>query len=136
MTRTLLIVLGASMMALGSGTAVAANPSNDNAFNAMDTNGDNMVSQSEFSAYRSHSYDWVDRNRDNRVSRSEFDSYYADSDYFSNWDADHNGTIDEDEFGEGLYGTWDADDDDYISDDEWIENVWIDDDDEIAFHDD
>lgn len=103
MKRIFLIALGATTLAVASGSAFAANDSGSSAFESMDTNNNGQISQSEFEAY------------------------YSDQDVFDMWDANGDGWIDEDEFGDGLFGYYDTNDDGYIDDAEWENGVMVDD---------
>ena len=58
------------------------------------------------------------------LSESEFEAGFVapglyDEDEFENWDTDGDGSLGEDEVGEGLHEEWDMDDSGTLDDDEW-----------------
>lgn len=112
MKRYFLIALTATMLAFASGSAFADN--------GMSNDGSNGSSNND-------TFSTMDADGDGQVSASEFHNFYDDADVFDLWDANSDGWIDDDEFGDGLYGYYDDDDDGYISDAEWENGIMVDD---------
>lgn len=65
------------------------------AFDRWDTNGDNMLSQTEFNEGLGYNDD-------------AFNARFGD-DYYTSWDANEDSNVDEDEFYDGVYSTYDTD---------------------------
>ncbi|HET7315573.1 hypothetical protein [Salinisphaera sp.] len=114
MQRHFLIALTAAMLTCAGGTAVAA----DNSGNNSSSDSGNSINKT---------YTSMDANQDGKVDQSEFTNYYDNSGLFDTWDADGDGYIDNDEFGDGLYGYYDDNGDGYIDDAEWQNGVMVDD---------
>ena len=60
-----------------------------------------------------------DENRDGQIEATEFNNDLRDRGVFTNWDADEDGVLSEDEFNEGVYGYYDEDDDGLFSENEY-----------------
>lgn len=108
MKRQVLIILTALLLVPTVGTAFAANNpgatgSDSNIYNAMDSNGDNQISENEFNIY------------------------FESSGLFDRWDANDDGSIDDVELGDALYDYYDDDDNGYIDDAEWKNGIMVDD---------
>lgn len=105
----------------------------DYAFNDYDVNGDEQLDRTEFETAftgdREYFDDW-DGDRNGEMDENEWregvSTYYSEYNYdedgeFSNWDANGDKVIDDDEFLEGSFGLWDTNDDNHIDEDEYDE---------------
>ncbi|MDX5436488.1 MAG: hypothetical protein LPK03_04800, partial [Pontibacter sp.] len=50
---------------------------------------------------------------------NRFNTTFASNNRFSEWDANDDDLLDENEFYGGFYDTWDVNDDDFVDEDEW-----------------
>lgn len=68
------------------------------------------------------SYSEWDANNDGMLDEQEFDAGYDEvglyDELYDDWDVNGDGVLDEDEFGDGLYDSWDKDDNGYLEEDE------------------
>lgn len=92
---------------------------------ALDRDGDDAISEQEFTSATNawQDVDWglfEDWNTDDdqTLSAQEFEAGLQNVKFFSEWDADNNGELGPDEFGNGLFGTWDENGDGALSADE------------------
>lgn len=109
-------VLIALALTLSSSAAFAAN----NDFNDYDTNGDSNLTADEFygsvADWGTYS-DW-DANGDGLVDENEWNDLGWDYSY-NYWDADSDGYLDSGEFYDGVYDTYDANEDGHWNNGEW-----------------
>lgn len=92
-------------------------------------------------------FDDVDADSDGTVSQENWESWWEENDWFSNWDLDADGYVDENEFAtrlEGrafgeefdtsLFAQWDEDGDERLGEDEFRSSLfdWMDEDDDDA----
>lgn len=64
------------------------------------------------------SYSEWDANDDDMLDEQEFNTGFEESGLYDEWDVNDDGYLDEDEFGDGLYDSWDEDDSGYLEEDE------------------
>lgn len=67
----------------------------------------------------------VDRDKSGDITQEEWDAGFDDETLYSDWDANSDGVIDDDEYGDGLYDIYDTNDDGVWDDEEY--GLWYDD---------
>lgn len=61
----------------------------------------------------------IDRDADNGASFESFNASFSELGIYSEWDANGDGMLDEDEFNRGVFSQFDSDDDAYWNEDEF-----------------
>lgn len=92
------------------------------AYAASDGSADAMNNKQQVQNDALWDYASWDANNNDMLEENEFYAGYEESGLFEVWDTNDDGSLDQDEFGEGLYGTWDANDDGMLEADELEEN--------------
>ncbi|MFC0677647.1 hypothetical protein ACFFGH_07295 [Lysobacter korlensis] len=121
-----ILASGCAAMPFGLGDA-------DVGFAEWDMDGNGLIGNDEFRMGfdKQDWFDVLDKDNNNMLSNGEFASASAgwglDSNAFVNWDANRDGVLSDDEFGEGAFGVWDKNDDGLLDDDEFGFGVdWFD----------
>lgn len=100
-------------------------------FSTWDTDADASLTEDEFNTGLTQENVWTrfDADADDALNQQEFDGAFADSEWyvdglFTEWDADGDGNLTEDEWESGLFTALDADDDDNIQEDEYDDELF------------
>jgi len=113
---TLVIALG---MSTGCSKDSASVPEAGTTYTSQKTSGAEALT----SASTDYAFQQMDADSDQRLSQSEL-SAGLDQYYFSQWDTDDDGVFRDDEVGRGLFGYWDTDASGAIDYDEWTVGIY------------
>lgn len=102
---------------------------------SWDSSGDAMLDENEFGTGFDSRWSGWDGDGDGRLSKAEFGTASTswgdapggadENGLFDMWDADKDGTLDNNEFRDGSFSTWDADGNKMIDDNEYLAgNGW------------
>ncbi|WP_347159421.1 hypothetical protein [Pontibacter chitinilyticus] len=94
-------------------------------YDTWDLNDDNKLDENEWNT-SVHNFgladetwaDW-DTNADGILDNNEFKTGFADNNYYSAWDLDHDNFLNEKEYSDGLFSTWDVNDDNILDTNEY-----------------
>lgn len=97
-------------------------------FNRMDADRDGTLSNNEWNDgyddiygeyLRTSDYEQFDENDDGMVSSEEFYTGMSESDFYTSYDTNMNGRVDQDELNQGVFDNWDEDRDGTIDRNEY-----------------